>query len=185
MKSFIIALILLAQHTALGADLNSLTKLFVQNYNALYEARMCGRNIERFVDLSLRHKINLDHSYVLKVTGAGFLETSGFYTRQNANRWKMLGYFHYVFVAEGHVFDFDLDEPLVLPLHDYVRLQFTPPFEPFYALGNVEFTTDTLKYWKADKILIQDFINKNSRSEKLALDQIVPISSLKRLKRIR
>lgn len=185
MKTIILIFALFSLNFSLGADLHSLNKLFSQNYNTLYEARMCAKNVERFVSLSLQHKINLENTYILKVTGSGFLETSGFYTRQNPNHWKMLGYFHYVFVADGYVFDFDLDEPLVLPLQDYIRLQFTPPYEPYYALGNVEFKIASLKFWKAQKFSVHDFINKTISTDLITFEQLVRITTLKKLKRIR
>jgi hypothetical protein len=86
---------------------------------------MCGENIGRLVEEAKNQNLDLEGSYVLKIEGGGFLETSGFYTRSNPNERAMLGYFHYILVADGYVFDFDLNESLVLKLEDYVRLQFT------------------------------------------------------------
>lgn len=135
--------------SALAADVKALTNLFQKNHDSFYAYAQCGANIARLVEAARAENIDLSNSYVLNVVGAGFLETSGFYTRGQQNKWKMLGYFHVVFVADGYVFDFDLDEPLVLKLEDYIRLQFTPPVDPFKVGGNINFKSTDLKYWTA------------------------------------
>lgn len=110
-----------------AADIPGLTKLFQSNFNSLYQPRHCGKNIERLVQAAHEKRIDLKNAYVMKIVGGGFWETSGFYTRITPNERVMLGYFHYVLVADNYVFDFDLREPLVLPFEDYVRLQLAPP----------------------------------------------------------
>lgn len=47
----------------------------------------------------------------------------------------MLGYFHYILVADNYVFDFDLAHDKPVELKSYIRLQFTPPYEPFEIYG--------------------------------------------------
>lgn len=121
--------------SAKAADMPRLTSLFKSNFNNYYQARYCGRNIERLTSEAIKRNIDLSDSYVLKIVGGGFLETSAFYTRDKVNERAMLGYFHMVLVADGMVFDFDLAEPLVLQVEDYFRLQFTPPYEPYKIYG--------------------------------------------------
>ncbi len=125
MLKIILSLMLLTS-VAHAANIPALTILLQKNYNSLYEARNCGKNIERLVQAAHKNRIDLKNAYVLKIVGGGFFETSGFYTRGFPNDRAMLGYFHFVLVADNYVFDFDLHEPLVLPLEDYIRLQFTP-----------------------------------------------------------
>ncbi len=148
---FFTALILcvLGESASFAADIPALKELFTQKYETFYEPRFCGRNTARFVSEASRRNIDLSNSYVLKIEGAGFLETSGFYTRAGTNERQMLGYFHVVFVADHHVFDFDLAEPLVLKLEDYIRLQFTPPYEPFPIFGIAYRAKEQLAHWTA------------------------------------
>jgi hypothetical protein len=120
---------------AQAADTQALKELFKENFNSHYQPRFCGRNINTFINEAKLKNIDLSNSYVLKIVGGGFLETSGFYTRQNTNERVMIGYFHMVLVADGLVFDFDLNEPLVLNTLEYVRLQFTPAYEPYFIFG--------------------------------------------------
>jgi opacity protein-like surface antigen len=159
MKKFLIILLLslLTLSQALAADLKSLTTLFKQNYDNFYQPRYCGRNTARLVSEAHKRKIDLSNSYVLKIVGGGFWETSGFYTRNNINERAMLGYFHMVFVADGYVFDFDLDEPLVLKMDDYFRLQFTPPY-PFNFYGGEARTKSELKGWTLTRYEWPDYI---------------------------
>jgi hypothetical protein len=118
-----------------SADIVALKNLYTDNFNNYYQPRFCGKNIRRFLEEASRRNIDLSNSYVLKVVGGGFLETSGFYTRGNINEREMLGYFHMILIADDQVFDFDLNEPLVLEKESYVRLQFTPPHEPYFIFG--------------------------------------------------
>lgn len=111
----------------MAADIPALTKLFKTNFNSFYEARNCGKNIERLVQTANDKGIDLRNAFILKIVGGGFFETSGFYTRAARNDRAMLGYFHYVLVADNFVFDFDLAEPVVVSFEDYVRLQLAPP----------------------------------------------------------
>jgi hypothetical protein len=127
--------LLMLSFSSFSADVERLEKLFSKNYNSFYTPRFCGRNIEKFVKVANEKGIDLSGSYVAKIVGGGFLETSAFYSRSNPNDRVMIGYFHMVLVADGYVFDFDLGEPVVLKLQDYVRLQFTPPYEPFRIYG--------------------------------------------------
>src|SRR5690606_10559228 len=124
-SKFILVFCLFLTH-AKAADIPALTKLFRTNFNSFYEARNCGKNIERLVEAAHEKRIDLRNAFDLRIVGGGFCETSGFYTRMVINDRAMLGYFHYVLVADNYVFDFDLAEPLVLPFEDYVRLQFSP-----------------------------------------------------------
>lgn len=144
--------------SAWAADIPALKKLYNENYNNFYQQRFCGRNVARFVSEANKRKINLSNSYVLKLAGAGFLETSGFYTRGNLDDRAMLGYFHMVFVADGYVFDFDLSDSLVLPINEYVRLQFTPPYDPFYVFGIEYKSKEQLKYWTVTRFEWADYI---------------------------
>lgn len=127
MKKLLLGFIFLSSTFVQAADIPGLTKLFADNFNTLYAPRMCGKNIERFIEAAQAQNINLDNAYVLKIVGGGFFETSGFYTRTNPNDREMLGYFHYVLVADRMVFDFDLNSPLVLTLENYARVQLSPP----------------------------------------------------------
>lgn len=134
-----------------ASDLRQLEALYAQNFDAYYEPRFCGRNIERLARAAFQHGIDLRGAYALKIQGAGFLETSGFYTREAKNERALLGYFHVVLVADGKVFDFDLHDPLVLDLADYVRLQFSPPREPYRVLGIQYDARAELEWWTATR----------------------------------
>jgi hypothetical protein len=156
-KIFLSFFLILFSIASLAADLRSLESVFRENINSFYVPRMCGENIKRLVKEAERRKIDLSNSYVLKIEGAGFLETSGFYTRGAANDRAMLGYFHFVLVADGHVFDFDLDEVLVLKLEDYIRLQFTPPYEPFYVFGMEFNAAKQLPWWTVSRFELRSY----------------------------
>ena len=123
-KFLLISLFLIT--SAQAANLPALAGLFQKNFNTFYQPRMCAKNIERLVQAAKANRIDMKNAFVLKIVGGGFWETSAFYARGNPNQRTMLGYFHYVLVADNHVFDFDLAEPLVLPFQDYIRLQFGP-----------------------------------------------------------
>jgi hypothetical protein len=134
-KNIVAFALLILSFSSLSADVERLEKLFSKNYNSFYTPRFCGRNIEKFVNVANQKGVDLSGSCVDRIVGGGFLETSAFYSRTNPNDRVMIGYFHMVLVADGYVFDFDLGEPVVLKLQDYVRLQFTPPYEPFRIFG--------------------------------------------------
>lgn len=133
-----------------AADLKALSKIFKDNYNTFYEYRRCGANVARLVEAAQAQGIDLNGAYPLEIRGAGFLETSGFYTRGDIDERVMLGYYHVVLVADGYVFDFDLARPLVLTLENYVRLQFTPPTAPYLVGGNIFYRPEKdLPWWRA------------------------------------
>lgn len=148
--------------SSFGADLNKLSILYQNNFNNFYEPRFCGENISRLLVEAQKQNIDLSNSYVLKVVGAGFLETSGFYMRNEPNNRKMLGYFHYVLVADNYVFDFDLHEPLVFLLEDYVRLQFTPPYEPFIIWGVKYDSMKELSHWSVIRYEVNEYLRTSS-----------------------
>ena len=148
---------LITLSSAWSADLPQLKKLFTENFDNYYQPRFCGKNTARFASEARKRNIDLSNSYVLKIVGGGFWETSGFYTRNNINERTMLGYFHMVFVADGYVFDFDLDDPLVLKMDDYFRLQFTPPY-PFNFYGGEARTKSELKGWTLTRFEWADYI---------------------------
>lgn len=150
MKSLIFLLTVLHASASFAADLKALSKLFKENYNTFYEYRRCGANVARLVEAAQTQGIDLRGAYPLEVRGAGFLETSGFYTRGDVDERVMLGYYHVVLVADGYVFDFDLARPLVLTLENYVRLQFTPPTAPYLVGGNIFYRPEKdLPWWRA------------------------------------
>ncbi len=175
----VIALLLIS-FSSIAADIESLEKLFTKNYNSFYTPRFCGRNIEKFVKVAHQNGIDLSNSYVAKIVGGGFLETSAFYSRTNPNDRVMIGYFHMVLVADGYVFDFDLGEPAVLKLSDYVRLQFTPPYEPFRIYG-IDYTAksnpgswdvtafETLKYGRG----IESKLWKKQIKDLISMDRMM------------
>ena len=88
--------LLISLSSAWAADLPQLKKLFTENFDNYYQPRFCGKNTARFVSEAKKRNIDLSNSYVLKIVGGGFWETSGFYTRNNINERAMLGYFHMV-----------------------------------------------------------------------------------------
>lgn len=156
---FLLLLNFLMTFSTSAADLPALVEFYKANYQTLYQQRLCGRNIEKLISHALKEGIDLSNSYVLKIEGAGFLETSGFYTRSAKNKREMLGYFHMVFVADNYVFDFDLADGLVVELEDYVRLQFTPPYEPFYIFGISYLAKDQLPSWKVTAFQTTNYIS--------------------------
>lgn len=170
----------------LAADLKSLESLYTQNFDAFYQPRFCGRNIARLVNAALDRKIDLEGAYVLKIEGAGFLETSGFYTRNAPNEREMLGYFHVVLVAENHVFDFDLHEPLSLDVNEYIRLQFSPANDSTTIYGMKYRASEELKWWTVTRFEISDFIQDTKRATwKIGMDKYVDINSVLSQPRVR
>lgn len=147
---------------------------------------MCGQNIQRFVTEAANRNIDLSNSSVLRIDGNGFLNVSGFYTREKPNDWKMVGYFHYVFVADGYVFDFDLAEPIVVKLDDYIRLQFSPPTDPFVIFGITYGLQNEVGSWDVTQYTWQS-IYKNApvASNKYKFGQIVDLKKISRMKRLR
>jgi hypothetical protein len=96
--------------------------------------------------------------------GAGFLETSGFYTRGEVNERAMLGYFHFVFVADGYVFDFDLDEPLILRLEDYIRLRFLLQKLPYFIFGLYYVPEKELSSWTVSRFETNTYLTRTQMS---------------------
>lgn len=148
MKYLIVLLCFTFSPLSQAGDLSKLKGLFQETFNTLYVPRFCNQNIARFVAEAKKRSIDLSNSSVVKIEGSGFLNVSGFYTRESPNEWKMLGYFHYVLIMDGQVFDFDLAQPVVLPLDQYVRLQFTPPSLPYVIFGIKYVPSEELKWWK-------------------------------------
>jgi hypothetical protein len=163
--------------TLVAADVAALKTLYLEQYNRLYQHGMCGRNIEHFIALAEQEGIDLTGAHVLKIVGAGFLETSGFYTRQNKNKREMLGYFHVVMVANDTVFDFDLADRLTPSLANYVRLQFTPPQEPYVIFGVFYISAQELPWWTVTRYEWKDYISRSDAqvSWKKKLNQVVDL----------
>jgi len=128
MKKLLQVIILFAglSHHSFSADIQSLLKLYRNNFNQIYVPRFCHQNIKRFVALARSKNINIENSFVVSVEGGSFLKTSGFYSRFKPGQRVSLGYFHVFLIADGYVFDFDLYRPLAIKFLDYVTLQFTP-----------------------------------------------------------
>lgn len=156
---FLLLLNFIMTFSTSAADLPAMIEFYKANYQKFYQQRFCGRNIEQLISNALKEGIDLSHSYVLKIEGAGFFETSGFYTRSAKNQRDMLGYFHIVFVADNYVFDFDLADRLVVSLENYVRLQFTPPYEPFYIFGVSYLAQNQLPWWKVTAFETTSYIS--------------------------
>lgn len=181
-----IFILLLSFHNLFAADLPALKKLFQENCQHFYLPRYCGRNIAKLIDEANKKNINLDNTYVLKIEGGGFLETSGFYTRTMINERSMLGYFHMVLVSDGYVFDFDLAEPLVLKIEDYIRLQFTPPYEPYTIFGMEWISHLELPRWSVTRFEWRDYIKNNENPTwKKRMSEFVEIENILKKKRIR
>jgi hypothetical protein len=172
--------------SSFSADTHNLKKLFISNFDQFYVERHCRQNIIRLIEEAKKLKINLDNSYVLKFEGLGFLETSGFYTRSSVNERHMLGYYHFVFVADNLVFDFDLYEPLVLPLEDYIRLQFTPKSLPYYIFGINYVPEIQLKNWKITAYNLKNpHLPANSIIWSKKLGEWIDLSSIMKKVRVR
>ncbi|MDH4467559.1 MAG: hypothetical protein QE271_05825 [Bacteriovoracaceae bacterium] len=141
-----------------AADVKKLTSLFEKIYNTHYTPVLCGKNIQKFLALAEQAGIDLNNSEVWNVKGNGHFETSGFHTRSSTTRRSMLGFFHVILYADGHIFDFDLQGPHVLNTYQYARLMFTPPSNPF-PVGSVrhDFHKD-LKGWTIEAFDAKDHI---------------------------
>lgn len=178
--------IILTTSTAQAADVQKLTQLFQENFNEFYQPRLCGRNTARLVDAAQKLNIDLSNSYVLRLVGGGFWETSGFYTRNTTTERDMLGYFHMVFVADNYVFDFDLHEPLVLPLEDYIRLQLTPSTETSNLWGNSYKPHDQLPGWEMTRYNTEDYAKGiETILDKTKLKDFVDLDSVLNRKRLK
>lgn len=187
MKKFltIILFSILTLSQAFAADVKSLERVFKENFDSFYQPRYCGRNTARLVAEAQKRKIDLSHSYVLKIVGGGFWETSAFYSRNNINERVMIGYFHMVFVADGYVFDFDLDEPLVLKLQDYIKLQFAPP-APYDFYRGEERTKSELKSWSVTAFKTEEYAkNKEIVLWQKKLGDIVDMNKMMAKPRVR
>lgn len=186
MKKLIILGLCLLSLSSFAADVKSLKNLFQDNYDNFYEQRYCGRNIQRLLTNAKAKNIDLTSAYVLKIAGGGFLETSGFYTRTDPNERAMLGYFHMILVADGYVFDFDLYEPLVLKLEDYIRLQFTPAYLPYVIWGINYIPQKELANWKVTRFEWSDYaVGKEKATWEKYMKDFVSIDHIMTLKRIR
>lgn len=145
----------------MAADLSALTQEFAAHFNDYYIPRFCGRTIMRFIDESQKKNIDLSGAYVLMIEDSGFWGTNAFFGREVIDDRRPLGDFHIVLVAEGKVFDFDLHRPIVLPVEDYFRLQFTPPKDPYYLYPEKKEglfnTVSELSYLKLSRIELVDF----------------------------
>nr|MBA2405436.1 hypothetical protein [Bdellovibrionales bacterium] len=148
--------------------------------------RYCYENVARLIEEAKSKKIDLSNTYALKIVGAGFLETSGFYTRKTVNEREMLGYFHYILIADNHVFDFDLYEPIVLPFEDYVRLQFTPPTLPYFVFGINFIPSKELKYWNISQYDTNNYISSSPKPLwSKTMGEIIDLEKLMTKKRAR
>ncbi len=172
--------IILATSTAQAADVAKLTKLFQENFNNFYQPRLCGRNTARLVSEAQKLNIDLSNSYVLRLVGGGFWETSGFYTRNTTTERDMLGYFHMIFVADNYVFDFDLHEPLVLPLEDYIRLQLTPSTTNFKNIWGSNYKPHLeLPGWEMTRYHTEDYgQNKETILDKTKMRDFVDLEDV-------
>jgi hypothetical protein len=168
-----------------AADLRSLRNIFVSNFDRFYVPARCGSNVGRLIEEANRLSIDLKNSYVLKIVGSGFLETSGFYTRGKINERAMLGYFHFVFVADGYVFDFDLDEPLVLKLEDYIRLQFSPQQLPYTVFGINYVPEKELQYWTVSRFEIDTYLSRPQVAWTKKMPEIVNLKAVMTRPRVR
>lgn len=163
-----------------GADLNALKSLYQKHYQQHYQPRFCGRNVRGFIQDAHQKRIDLTGAYVLKVEGLGFLETSGFYTRSNPGERTPLGRFHMLLVADGYVFDFDLHKPLVLTVHDYIRLQFMPPYEPYQIFGISYSGTGNPDAWLITRFNWQDYMKGQEITRwKMKLNEWVNLEKIK------
>jgi len=167
-----------------AANLPALKALFIETYDSHYIHGMCGKNVYEFVAEAKRQKINLEKTYVAKIIGSGFLETSGFYTRFEKNKRSMLGYFHMVFIADGHVFDFDLALQDALPLHEYVRLQFTPPYQPYRIFGVLFDPVLDFPWWEVTRYELDDYLDGIEKPTwKMKMSEFVNIEKVMAIKR--
>ncbi len=182
---FFYLFIFLISRASFAADIKVLTQIFQQNYNTFYHARTCGQNIGRLVEEARKQNVDLKGAYVLKVEGGGFLETSGFYTRLEPNKRAMLGYFHFILVADGYVFDFDLNESLVLKFEDYIRLQFTPPYLPYIIFGINYRPVDMLPSWTVTRFETDSYPSRPQVTWKKELGEIADIKEVMKRNRLR
>jgi hypothetical protein len=171
------------QSVSHAADLPALSKLYQENYQRFYKHGLCGQNILRLLEEAHRQGIDLSNVSVLKIEGAGFLETSGFYTRHAKNQRAMLGYFHVVMVADNIVFDFDLADKLMPTLENYVRLQFTPPYEPFIIFGISYQAQKELPWWKVTRFEWHDYLQQAPMTWKKNLGEVVDLKAVLALPR--
>ncbi len=186
MKKILILLHILLSTNTFSADIPKLKKLFIEHFNNYYTPRFCGKNTELFLQEALKRNIDISNSNVLKIVGGGFLETSGFYSRQKPNERVLLGYFHMVLMADGKIFDFDLKEPLVLDTIDYIRLQFTPKKRPYYIFGINYLEKNNPHDWK---LTFYDALDYSQRKEtvlkEMKIKELVDIEKMLKRKRIR
>lgn len=186
MKRIILLILILTATVASAADLKSLSAVFSENFNHFYRPGACGKNIISLITEASERGIDLSNSYVLKIEGAGFLETSGFYTRTKINEREMLGYFHYILIADNYVFDFDLAEPLILTLEDYIRLQFTPVHRSYIIFGINFDPMKELPYWTMTKYEWKDFLKPYPQKIWVKkMDQVVDLKNVMLRKRMR
>jgi len=173
-------------NVGVAADLQKLESLYVENFDAFYEPRFCGRNIARLVKAATQERVDLQGAYILKIEGAGFFETSGFYTRNMPNKRAHLGYFHVVLVADDKVFDFDLHEPLALDLKDYIRLQFSPAREPLVIFGTTYRAREELKWWTVTRFEIDHYAQDSGQSTwTMKMKEFIDLNSVFAQSRVR
>lgn len=160
MKNFLLLFVLLTQFS-FAADLPRLQSLFTANFNALYIPNKCGTNIDKFVKLADKNRIDLTNSYVVVLRNPGFWNLQAFSARGTKPGDRQPWYFHVILIADDKVLDFDFtNTPKVVPFRTWVKDMFIPKGKPDVPY---DFKKD-LPYFEFDFYSVNDYLAKNGRT---------------------
>lgn len=154
MKTFVLLFVLLTQFS-FAADLPKLQSLFAANFNTMYVPRQCGTNIDKFVKLADKNRIDLTNSYVVTLRNPGFWNLQAFSARGTQPGSRQPWFFHVIFVADNKVLDFDFtNSPKVVPFQTWLKEMFIPK-------GKIDINYDfrkDLPYFELDFYAAHDFL---------------------------
>ena len=153
--------ILLFTQVTFAADLPRLQKLFQENFRTLYVPNKCGTNIDKFVKLADKERIDLTNSYVAVLENPGFWNLQAFGARGLKPGDRQPWYFHVILIADDKVLDFDFgNSPRVIPFKTWVKEMFVPK-------GKVDVPYDykkDLPYFEFDYYEVHDYLRNNGQT---------------------
>lgn len=128
-----------------AADLVRIQQLFNQHFwGSFYQPNRCGLNVQEFIRLSIKERIDLKETYLIELTNKGpqnFGLVGALYARERGPLLGTNSYpnkatrfpgeanweFHAFLVADGYVFDFDFgNDPQPIAFGEYFRRMLVP-----------------------------------------------------------
>ena len=183
MKKLIFALFLLISIQALAADLVGISKLFKDSFwTDHYEARYCGKNIEKLVKKAMDQNLDLSGAEIIQITdSSGFMfgmvnallarEGGSYIEPRQTNPTLTPGesnwYFHVVLKVEGKILDYDFtNEARILAEKKYFLEMFIPKDEQ----SDAEYRAFKMKGYKITTYPAEEYIQL--RESRMSTDSI-------------